>query len=526
MTAGKAWGYALDPATTPKSIDLVSASGMALRGIYDLSGDRMEICAGLQRPQSLAAGPEGKTILVALRRAAAGARPRNTLSSSSMNELAARLVHPQPLRPLVIDVDRDGFARVAGVCFIQNDGLQSLAGLLLGDNPRRQVRLRCDADLPFSRVADLLAVLRTAGMARSSVLLATAPTPTARLEFCIAPVRQVSNLSPSTPGKEGKTTFLTAAQVKLCQEDLQAHGPTFGRTPQESGRMATEYQNAIADLIGLLEGIEKASVIMQPADMSPSPPTLYAIAVQTRAGGPPTAELIDQVRGVMAAVAPGGEVKVVEMTGAVAADAKVNESNRDHLDKGNPRSHVPELDNGVETAEPRPSQAQGRATPSDEPRCAWFELAAEAPSSLITATCQGRKQVLLMVRPDDAMAAGDEGPLRWRIADVAIGKTAGDRPTLQVTLDDAGARRIAALSEAHRGDYLAVVIDGRVVSLRKIEAKMAAQIEIDGNFDAHRAERLLHGLLGPFAGGGEDPSSASDEEEEDTLPPLSGGGMF
>ena len=59
---------------------------------------------------------------------------------------------------------------------------------------------------------------------------------------------------------------------------------------------------------------------------------------------------------------------------------------------------------------------------------------------------------------------------------------------------------MAALSETHRGGFLAAVIDGRVVCLPKIQAKMVAQVEIDGNLDAREAQRLLRGLLGPFAG--------------------------
>ena len=381
-----------------------------------------------------------------------------------MMDLAGHWGNPAPLRPLVVDVDREGTATIAGMP-IKDDGLQTLVGLLLRDDPRRRVRLRCDADLPFSRLADLLAALKTAGMPRDSVLLAKAPIPAARLDFRLAPVgwasspseqNAVANLPPSMPAKEGERSPLTEAQIKRYQEDLQANGPTCGQGAREAVRKVVESQNAFADLIGLLEGIEKASVVMQPASEGPNPPTLFTVAVQTRAGGPLSEELSEQVRDLMSAVAPG-EVKVIEMTGA-AADAKAKDASPADVD--------------VAASDP----------------CRWFELATEAPSSLITGTYRGRKQVLLMVRPEDAMAEDDEGPLRWRIADASLGKTAQGRPTLQVTLDGAGARRMAALSEAHRDEFLAVVIDGRVVCLRKIEAKMAAQIEIDGNFDAHQAQ--------------------------------------
>ena len=143
---------------------------------------------------------------------------------------------------------------------------------------------------------------------------------------------------------------------------------------------------------------------------------------------------------------------------------------------------------------------------------AWFELDAEAQLPLVMAAHGGRKYVLLSMRPEDVMLAAADGPRRWRIEDASVGKTAPGRYALQVTLDDAGARRMAALGEAHRGALLAVLIDGRAVCLTKIQAKMPAQVEIDGNFDARQAQRLLRGLLGPFAGGGENTSSPLEED--------------
>ena len=87
----------------------------------------------------------------------------------------------------------------------------------------------------------------------------------------------------------------------------------------------------------------------------------------------------------------------------------------------------------------------------------------------------------------------DRGRLAWQAGP--------GRQTVQVTLDDAGARRHGgpkrvpsrrAAGRPHRRPR------GRPA---KIQAKTAAQVEIDGNFDAHQAERLLRGLLGPLGRG-------------------------
>ncbi len=84
---------------------------------------------------------------------------------------------------------------------------------------------------------------------------------------------------------------------------------------------------------------------------------------------------------------------------------------------------------------------------------------------------------------------------------------------------------MAALSQSHRGSFLAVLIDGRVVCLHKIQEKMGAEIQIDGAFDARQADRLLRRLLAPPAGAGED-TDALPEEEDNQGPPATGGGSF
>ncbi len=119
---------------------------------------------------------------------------------------------------------------------------------------------------------------------------------------------------------------------------------------------------------------------------------------------------MQQVRNLVTAVVPGVEPDEVKVVGANVKPAA-----------------------GAEAKDSKPVPAD-RAT--DE-QYAWFELAAEAPAPLVTAAHEGRKYVLLSLRPEEAMLADNDGPRRWRIADASVGKTAGERPTVQVALDDA-----------------------------------------------------------------------------------------
>ena len=84
---------------------------------------------------------------------------------------------------------------------------------------------------------------------------------------------------------------------------------------------------------------------------------------------------------------------------------------------------------------------------------------------------------------------------------------------------------MAALGQSHRGALLAVLVDGRVVCLPKIQASMAAQVEIDGNFDARQADRLLRGLTESPAEDDEDTDS-TPEDEDGQSPAAMGNGYF
>ena len=408
MNFSKAYGYALDPATRPKSIDLVSASGMALLGIYDLSGERMEICIGLQRPKGLAMEREGKSVQIVLRRVT-GARAAKPADCVTRGGSGLALGKAKPLRPLVIDVDRDGTAMISGMP-IKDDGLQTLVGLLVRENPRRRVRLRCDADLPFSRVADLLAVMKTAGMPRSSVLLATAPIPAARLDFRIAPVAQVAKMPATMPGKEGENIPSSKQRSSATWRTFRRHGPTYGRAARDRPVQCPAKCPCGLDRAAGRDREGKRHFDPPPASGgADSPAVSVRVAIQTPPG-PVNEDLMQTIRELVAAVLPGIEADGVKIVGA---------------DGG---GHITELAKGVEDAPRDPAAGESYT---------WFELAAEAPSPLITGTYEGRKQVLLSVRPEESMAADDEGSLRWRIADVALGKTDQGRPTLRVTLDDA-----------------------------------------------------------------------------------------
>ena len=249
-------------------------------------------------------------------------------------------------------------------------------------------------------------------------------------------------------------------------------------------------------MIASLEGIEKASVRIEPPQPSDGekPPTVnVSVAVRkSRAGGPLGEDLLQTVRSLVAAVVPGVEaddVKVVEAGDKPAAGTKAKDS--------------------------KPAAADHAA----DGHYAWFELDAEAPSSLVTAAYEGRKYVLLSVRPRTKYGRRRRGPAPMADRGCLAWQERQGRQTVQVTLDDAGTGRMATLSKSHRGGLLAVLIDGRVVCLPKIQAKMAAQVEIDGNFDARQAERLSTGYwdrrpgtakIRILAGGGRRPASSGD----------------
>jgi biopolymer transport protein ExbD len=122
--------------------------------------------------------------------------------------------------------------------------------------------------------------------------------------------------------------------------------------------------------------------------------------------------------------------------------------------------------------------------PTSDRSYGWFELFHEPNGSLITAKHDGRHYVLLSTKPDEVMLAEDAEPRQWSVMRVTgVRDPETSQQSVMVELDEAGSRRLAALSEAHLGTPLAVLVDNRVVCAPRIRAKLSESVQITGNFE-------------------------------------------
>lgn len=76
-------------------------------------------------------------------------------------------------------------------------------------------------------------------------------------------------------------------------------------------------------------------------------------------------------------------------------------------------------------------------------------------------------------------------------------KDANNKPTIEITMTDQGAAKLAKLSAAHLGKPLAMMVDGKVLFAPIVRSKIAdGKVMVTGNFskeEAVRIAKVIHG---------------------------------
>jgi preprotein translocase subunit SecD len=94
------------------------------------------------------------------------------------------------------------------------------------------------------------------------------------------------------------------------------------------------------------------------------------------------------------------------------------------------------------------------------------------------------------------MLSADQGEKAWGVTRISVGKDARGMPTVEIELDDAGAKRMAALSESHLHDQLAVLVNDRVIAIPRLMSKLGNKMQITGNFSDEEVKALVTSLGG------------------------------
>jgi preprotein translocase subunit SecD len=73
----------------------------------------------------------------------------------------------------------------------------------------------------------------------------------------------------------------------------------------------------------------------------------------------------------------------------------------------------------------------------------------------------------------------------------------GQKPAVEVTFTEQGAKQLARLTEKHQGKPLAILVDGKVIAAPVTRATIAGgQALITGDFTKEKAERIANGIQG------------------------------
>ena len=125
----------------------------------------------------------------------------------------------------------------------------------------------------------------------------------------------------------------------------------------------------------------------------------------------------------------------------------------------------------------------------------WVEMVHEIPRAGLVVPVIGKHKgttyVLLCDGDPYVMlpAAGGEGA--WGLADVHAAKDAQGRPAVMVTFDTRGARLFERLTKANKGNALAVIVDGKVLSSPALRTTVATSAMIVGDFTDQQVRDLV-----------------------------------
>jgi hypothetical protein len=112
----------------------------------------------------------------------------------------------------------------------------------------------------------------------------------------------------------------------------------------------------------------------------------------------------------------------------------------------------------------------------------------EPGEGLIEATVGGTDQKVYLHKTADAH--GED------IAEARAGADGGQRPALEITFTEAGAAKMAKLTEQHKGKPLVLLVDGKVISAPVVQTVFSRNALLTGDFTRETLEDLVRRING------------------------------
>jgi len=131
----------------------------------------------------------------------------------------------------------------------------------------------------------------------------------------------------------------------------------------------------------------------------------------------------------------------------------------------------------------------------------WIEMKHEIPRGGLVVPLvgkyKGKDYVLLCDGDPYVMLPAARGKGAWGLAEVHAAKDAQGRPGVMVKFDKSGGKLFERLTKANRGNALAVIVDGKVLSSPVIRTAMSTHAIIVGDF----TDQQVRSLVGAFKAG-------------------------
>ncbi len=144
------------------------------------------------------------------------------------------------------------------------------------------------------------------------------------------------------------------------------------------------------------------------------------------------------------------------------------------------------------------SQWQDRGPQAvDDPNAAyrWFPVRGEIARELITRELNGKTYVLLSNQPGQIMLSHQENEPRWGLRNIASVVEGRGSPLISGEFDEAGSRRMHALTQKLVKNHLAVLLNDEVITTPRIVGPFSQRFVIHGRFDAGEIQRIVSSLL-------------------------------
>jgi hypothetical protein len=140
------------------------------------------------------------------------------------------------------------------------------------------------------------------------------------------------------------------------------------------------------------------------------------------------------------------------------------------------------------------SQEEAEALAETGKDLGWYELATEQKDEMVVRDHGQQQQILLWQTPDKSMTASRTGQKKWRIIAVSTMAEPNRAPHIGVVFDKEGGRRLRELTAGNVGRWMAMLVNGRVVSCPKIMSPVSSRVEITGRFSKSDLTRLTTAL--------------------------------